>query len=962
MAANPASTIPSARSKIGQGLRAGMEGTILLTVAASPWAFGGVEPFEFVIYWIVALLLLMWGARAVIEGQVAWRRCTIPIILSAFFMLGMFQIMPLPRAVLNVLTPNGMRLQSDLVPEQPEQLTSPAADHYIPDLTPDKTISRYPVGTRVFLLQCLTVLLFYLVVRNNAASPSALKRLCLVAVVNGCLLAFLALMQFATSDFSKIYWTVTSPTPESGTVFGPFICRNHYPYYLNLCLGLGIGLLLGLKNRNHDRYHLDWRRMEAQKLEAQHAGMSFGTSAPMVLQRSWMDFFQDSRLLWLFFPLALMAASVICSLSRGGLIALLGGVAFGVGYKLYSGRRIQGFLLLLGLAVSVFLLLGWFGFNVIESRYANIFKGELFNDRLAIWEAAWPLVKEYFWTGTGYGTFHLVEPLHRPPGGSPYFIHSHAHNEYLEALVEGGILRLGLTLLLIVVLFRMAFRGMARFGQRSTSGLVFGAMIGLAAVFIQSIGDFGLHIPSIILLTTVVMAQVAAVAQDRSEEERSRKQGANPAEENAGEEAIVLKGIFPALLCLLGVGMGAVLIGGGAQLNMAFHARLNASRVLKENRQNPDAWTQAVEALESALRVAPDFAQLRMNLASTSMRMMQDEQRRFAEGSIHHFAAQAVAAGVFSSMSASPIVARYDDALWGAIVMSVCRRARDEEALYKAREPRVQQYLRHLIVVRDLCPLMPQPHLRLAEHVEDLARADKRHVYLNRAKQLRSFDPYLWYECGEQEWLDGNAEEAMRSWRRALELFDPNAYDAASLFTSIIERARLKPPTMQDLLNPGTTHLAPSTFSSEEIMVKVVPDQPRLILAAIQRLYPSDEHAQKRKPHLERALRLLGQPKTSMDFYLHGVILVSLDRLEEAERSLAQATTMEPSRVVWRMELAKVYLEQKKFREAKIHLELIVGQQPDFPNAKTLLEVALRALNPPFQPIQPSTDLKPDKP
>ena len=78
--------------------------------------------------------------------------------------------------------------------------------------------------------------------RNNAASPESLRRLFVVLVVNGCALALFALYQFFTLPRDTVYWTYQT----KGAVFGPFISRTHYPFYLNICIGAGIGLLFGL--------------------------------------------------------------------------------------------------------------------------------------------------------------------------------------------------------------------------------------------------------------------------------------------------------------------------------------------------------------------------------------------------------------------------------------------------------------------------------------------------------------------------------------------------------------------------------------------------------------------------------------------------------------------------------------------------------------------------------------------
>ena len=32
-----------------------------------------------------------------------------------------------------------------------------------------------------------------------------------------------------------------------GQVFGPFICRNHFPFFVNICFALGVGLFLSVR-------------------------------------------------------------------------------------------------------------------------------------------------------------------------------------------------------------------------------------------------------------------------------------------------------------------------------------------------------------------------------------------------------------------------------------------------------------------------------------------------------------------------------------------------------------------------------------------------------------------------------------------------------------------------------------------------------------------------------------------
>jgi len=152
---------------------------------------------------------------------------------------------------------------------------------------------------------------------------------------------------------------------------------------------------------------------------------------------------------WLLAPVAVCSTAVATSLSRGGVLSLVVGLAV----VLFSLRR-KGFkaylplLLILGLAVG---LLVWYGAEPTLQRFDE----ERFavEGRFNIWRAGWDLARRFPIFGTGLGTFFVVEPLARPALADQNIVHLHAHNEYLEALVEGGIVRLGITLTLVCLVF-----------------------------------------------------------------------------------------------------------------------------------------------------------------------------------------------------------------------------------------------------------------------------------------------------------------------------------------------------------------------------------------------------------------------------------------------------------------------------------------------------------------------------
>src|SRR5262249_35720035 len=157
--------------------------------------------------------------------------------------------------------------------------------------------------------------------------------------------------------------------PTQGQVFGPFICRNHFPFYANLCLGLGLGLLLAR--------------------ERSRAG------------RPRRGLLHDPAALWVAGGLVVGRGAVVPSLSRGGLLALAG--ALGVplvlaGSRATPPRRLGA----VGLVVAAAALLGGqVGLGPVGERWAALWRGQTQGERLPVWSDVLPLAAEFPVWGTG---------------------------------------------------------------------------------------------------------------------------------------------------------------------------------------------------------------------------------------------------------------------------------------------------------------------------------------------------------------------------------------------------------------------------------------------------------------------------------------------------------------------------------------------------------------------------------
>ena len=133
-------------------------------------------------------------------------------------------------------------------------------------------------------------------------------------------------------------------------------------------------------------------------------------------------------------------------------------------------------------------------------------------------------VAAFPWFGTGAGSFEAMYPQHKPPG-YPFTL-NHAHNDYIQFIVEGGILGATLLFGLIVLAYRAVLQTMRNSASTTRRGLALGAFIGMLSSMIHASVEFALQTPAIMLLFTALLA-VALLTQDRHP--RARSAPADPA-------------------------------------------------------------------------------------------------------------------------------------------------------------------------------------------------------------------------------------------------------------------------------------------------------------------------------------------------------------------------------------------------------------------------------------------------
>src|SRR5262249_351516 len=153
----------------------------------------------------------------------------------------------------------------------------------------------------------------------------------------------------------------------------------HFSFYVNVCVGLGLGLLVGLRNRSRP------------------AGEGHGLLPLPALLR-------EPPVLWVSSALALMVSAVALSLSRGGLLALCGATLVCLLLGLCRSRRFAALGSVALVAALAFLILIASGLTRVQDRVATVWEGTAFlENRIPMWGRVLPAAADFPLLGTGYG-------------------------------------------------------------------------------------------------------------------------------------------------------------------------------------------------------------------------------------------------------------------------------------------------------------------------------------------------------------------------------------------------------------------------------------------------------------------------------------------------------------------------------------------------------------------------------
>jgi hypothetical protein len=469
-------------------VRWGLAALLLFT----PFAFGTVERWsQALMEWGIALLVLAFALGRSWEPQSGdppgRTRTGLELPIALAIALVAFQLVPLPPALLRVLSPGAAANGTlpDLGKAIAEAGGSPPSD--LAERTaalqpaPARPISVSPEETRDRLVMLIAlVALFYL----TAAWCDRVERaywLAGVLTLIGALVSAVGLVQSFTWN-ERVLWFRRAPS--SSYAFGPFVNHNHFAGFVEMIIPVAIGLGLSLFER----------RGRTSGETAMPAGRSSGFGGTLHEGEAWSAASSQAGLA--LFAAVILVVALFFSLSRGGILSFLlsGSLLLALSWRRLRSRR-AAWALVIGLPAAVLAIVAWIGAGIIRDRFtteAGVTNEASFRARAMVWSAAVRHGSEFLWVGAGLGAFEDSFSPYTPAGSWARW--DKAHNDYLQAAWEVGLAGCALLAWAGVVFSRRYGWPALRQPGESVDFVRAGTALGLLSMALHSAVDFNLQI------------------------------------------------------------------------------------------------------------------------------------------------------------------------------------------------------------------------------------------------------------------------------------------------------------------------------------------------------------------------------------------------------------------------------------------------------------------------------------
>ena len=364
------------------------------------------------------------------------------VVVTAYLFL---QQIPLPVELLEILSPNTVK--------------------YLPSDAGFGHLSFDRHATASAMLKLASYLCIFCIALFFLNTPEKIQQALLFMVITGAVQGFYGAFEVLSGqDKTAFFDFMVNPRAN-----GSFVYHNHFANFLMLCLCAGMGYFITSLSRRQYRYKSD-------RLKATLFALTDTKTMVRIM-------------------LMIMVIALVMSRSRMGNTAFFSSFLIVSLIYFFRGKSVPGgfkILVVSMLIIDTFIVSAWFGLDKVKERIEGTsIEAE---SRDEVYRDAMKIVEDFPLTGTGGGSFETIFSSYQSEDIKLFY--DHAHNDYIQFMVEYGIPVTGLLGAMMAYVIYLAAKVLVTRQRRQLTGPAAAALMAFIGMLIHMSVDFPLLPPA----------------------------------------------------------------------------------------------------------------------------------------------------------------------------------------------------------------------------------------------------------------------------------------------------------------------------------------------------------------------------------------------------------------------------------------------------------------------------------
>lgn len=405
--------------------------------ANRPWAWSFFEIILFVL--TVFVVIQNWkvekqGVNSYLSSIYLW---------LAFILIGLLQITPLPDFVVALLSPTSFEL-----------FYSASAEYYYLSVDPGQSMISF--------IKLLSLFCLFFCVLALVNTEKRIRLLLLTIMAAGAFQALYGILEVFLSSGTSLVFSM----PVEGVATGSFVYKNHYANFLMMSLAAAVGLLVT-------------------------SLVKYGTHSPNDNNSSFVSAFLSSKV-GVYSCMGIMMIGLMMSRSGMGnsaffaAMAVVGIIAFVLIKKRSKGLSI---LVISTFIIDLLIVSAYFGLERVKERLAQTTLTQESRDEVV--KDAYPIISDFPIFGSGGGSFYSTFPSYQHYEITGFY--DHLHNDYLQFLIEYGVIGSFILFSIFVFCIYKAMRAMHKRRNSIFKGGAFACLVVFVGMGLHMTVDFPLQ-------------------------------------------------------------------------------------------------------------------------------------------------------------------------------------------------------------------------------------------------------------------------------------------------------------------------------------------------------------------------------------------------------------------------------------------------------------------------------------